>query len=305
MVIGPSVDGLTKDDWLVRAVVYEPMAAPDLSKARIRSGDYAVEDLRQAMNVVVIGAAIAEYMRICPGVPAVAFCVDISHSKSVAERFCESGVRALHVDGDTPAQKRRAAVAALGSGKLDVITNCKLFGEGVDVPAIGAAILLRPTASLALYLQQVGRALRPAPGKDRAIILDFTGNTTWHGLPDEPREWSLEAKPRRPRERAEGPQLRRCPSCAALNRAGAHACAECAADLKTPRERREIEMALQEAARRKLEDQVAQMRFREQMDWAGADEKRLRLVARLRGYKSGWIYWRRKELAEAIAGGRA
>jgi DNA repair protein RadD len=280
------------------------MVAPDLSKARIRSGDYAFEDLRQAMNGVVIGAAVAEYMRICRGVPAVVFCVDIGHSKSVAERFCESGVRALHVDGDTPAQERRAAVAALGSGEL-VITNCNLFDEGVDVPAIGAAILLRPTASLALYLQQVGCALRPARGKDRVIILDFTGNTARHGLPGEPREWSLEAKPRRPRERAGGPQLRRCPSCAALNRAGAHACAEDGADLKTPRERREIEMALQEAARRELEDQVAQMRFREQLDWAGADEQRLRLVARIRGYKSGWIYWRRKEMAEAIAGSRA
>ena len=162
---------------------------------KIRAGDFAIEDIRDAMGGVVIGAAVDEYARLCPGVPAVAFCVDRAHSEAVAERFRAGGRRAAHVDGETPANDRRNAIASLGNGGLDVLCNCGLISEGVDVPAIGAAILLRPTASVALYLQQVGRALRPSPGKDRAIILDFAGNVARHGLPDEPRAWSLDAKP--------------------------------------------------------------------------------------------------------------
>jgi superfamily II DNA or RNA helicase len=100
-------------------------------------------------------------------------CIDVAHNSAVAGRFQQAGVRAAHVDGDTPARERRAAIEALGSGELCVSSNCGLFSEGVDVPLIGAVILLRATASLALYLQMIGRALRRAPGKERAIILDF------------------------------------------------------------------------------------------------------------------------------------
>ncbi len=296
LVIGPSTAELIAAGWLSHSVAYEPAAAPDVSGARIRGGDYAVEDLRDAMDGVVIGAAVTEYQRICADVPAVAFCVDVAHSRLVAERFLEAGVRAQHVDGETPPAERRAAIAALGSGDLDVITNCNLFGEGVDIPSIGAVLLLRPTLSLALYLQQVGRGLRPSPGKQLAI-LDFGGNVARHGHPDAKREWSLEAKPRRQRELAEGPQLRRCPACSVLNRPGVHECSECGADLRTHRERVEVEMALREARQRELEDMLNRMLPRERITWAGADEGRLRLVGQLNGFRPGWAYWRRKELA--------
>ena len=165
MVVGPTTGDLIRDGWLATFVVYEPTAAPDMSAAKIRGGDFAIEDQRAAMGGVVIGAAVTEYQRICPGAPAVVFCVDIDHSQRVAEVFRAAGVRAAHVDGETAASDRRSAIAGLSNGTVDVICNCGLISEGVDVPAIGAAILLRPTASLALYLQQVGRALRPRQAK--------------------------------------------------------------------------------------------------------------------------------------------
>ncbi len=305
IVIGPSTAELIEARWLSPFVVYEPTSAPDLSAARMRGGDFAVEDLRAAMDGVVIGAAVAEYQRLCPGAPAVAFCVDVAHSQAVAAAFRDHGVKAAHVAGDTPAAERRAAIAALGNGGLDVLCNCQLFTEGVDIPTIAAAVLLRPTASVTLFLQMVGRTLRPAPGKARAVILDFAGNVARHGLPDDARAWSLDAKRRRQRERAEGSGLRRCAACAALNRPSAQSCVECGGDLKTPRERREVEVALQEAKRRELEDALARMSKFERLAWAGADEDRLRLVARVSGYRPGWIYFRRRELAELrlIAGG--
>jgi superfamily II DNA or RNA helicase len=178
-----------------------------------------------------------------------------------------------------------------------VVCNCGLISEGVDVPAIGAAILLRPTASLTLYLQQVGRALRPSPGKERTLILDFAGNVSRFGLPDAPRTWSLDSKPRRRARKSDAPRVRKCRSCSAINRAGAHPCAVCGADLRTPKERVEIETRLREAKRRELEAALARMRPRERVAWAGADERRLHLVARMNGYRPGWIYFRRKELS--------
>ena len=93
LVIGPSVAELIAAGWLAPFIVFEPIAGgPDLRGVRIRGGDYAVEDLRDRMNGVVVGAAVREYLRLCAGVPAVAFCVDVSHSQAVAEAFGEAGV---------------------------------------------------------------------------------------------------------------------------------------------------------------------------------------------------------------------
>ena len=302
LVMSPSTAELIEAGWLSPFVVFEPAATPDLSGARIRAGDYAVEDIREAMDGVVVGAAVTEYKRLCPGIPAVVFCVDVAHSEDVAAAFNAAGVQAAHVDGQTPADDRRATIAALGTRSLDVITNCGLISEGVDVPAIGAAILLRPTASLALYLQMVGRALRLAPGKQRAVLLDFAGNTSRHGLPDAPRPWSLESKARRQRDKGDGPQLRKCAACNAMNRPGAKECCECGADLRTVKERREIEVKLEEAKQREEEEMIVGMRPRERWSWAGADERRLRTVARVSGYKPGWVHYRLQELRQATRG---
>ena len=119
MVEGPTIAELIELLHLFsRFVAYAPAAEVDLSGARTRGGDYAIEDIRSAMGGVVIGAAVDEYLRLCPGVPAVAFCVDIAHSQQVAARFRAHGVRAQHLDGDTPAAERRRLIAALGTGDL-------------------------------------------------------------------------------------------------------------------------------------------------------------------------------------------
>jgi superfamily II DNA or RNA helicase len=303
MVVGPSVAELIELGWLSPYTVFEPIAGgPDMSAAKIRAGDYSIEDQREAMDGVVIGAAVTEYQRICPGVPAVVFCVDIDHSQKVVGALRAAGVVATHVDGETGASDRRSALAGLSNGTVDVICNCGLISEGVDVPAIGAAILLRPTASLSLYLQQVGRALRPAPGKERALILDFSGNCARHGLPDEPRTWSLDSKPTKQRERSDAPRVRRCGGCGALNRAGAHSCTSCGADLRTPKERREIEIALRQAREREDADLVRSLPYADRLLWAGGDQHRLGFVERICGYRSGWAWHRARELAAQSTG---
>jgi superfamily II DNA or RNA helicase len=287
LIIGPAVADLIENGFLSRFTTYAPPRSPDLSGVRSRMGDYATGELSAAMSRgIVITGAVDEYEQHCPGAPAICFCVDTAHSQLVAAAFRERGYRAPHVDGDTPRDERRALIAALATTDVQVLCNCGLISEGLDVPAVMAAILLRPTKSLALYLQQVGRALRPAPGKERALILDHAGCTYRHGFADTPRRWSLDGRPRG--EGGEAP-VTRCPECGAVVPAASFDCPECGAELRS-RERVEIHGApLIEAEKLKI------MNYGQALRWAGNSEERLRLVAKARGYKRGWVWHRLEE----------
>ena len=238
MVIGPTTGELIEAGYLSKFVTYAPATLPDLSRLRTRMGDYVVSDLAAVMSKEsVVAPAVEDYARLCPGAPAIAFCVDIAHSQRVAEHFIAAGFKAAHVDGTTNREKRRALIRALGTGELQVLCNCGLISEGLDVPGVVAAILLRPTQSLALYLQQVGRALRIASGKQRALILDHAGNTCRFGLADAQREWSLEGGGKWEYEWEKGSRIaaRRCTACGAVNPISASTCSECGAELHKPK----------------------------------------------------------------------
>jgi superfamily II DNA or RNA helicase len=284
LVIGPTVSELIEAKFLSPFTTFAPARSPDLSRVRTRAGDYAVDQLSDAMSDgIVVNGAVDEYGRLCAGVPAIVFCVDIAHSELVAERFAARGFRAAHVDGDTPAEERRNLIAALGTGKIQVLCNCGLISEGLDVPSVVAVILLRPTKSLALYLQQVGRALRPAEGKDKALILDHSGNTFRFGMVDALRAWSLEGRPKGEREGVA--PLCRCERCGALNPIAAFVCVNCGAQLRKPPSRREIHIG------RLIEfNHLAAMTYRQALRWAGDDTDRLQRVAAARGYKPGWVH---------------
>ncbi|MFM7361007.1 MAG: DEAD/DEAH box helicase [Cyanobium sp.] len=116
------------------------------------------------------------------------FCCTIEHAEQMAGAFRAEGIRAASVSGGTPAEERRRLIAGLGTGEVEVLSSCMIISEGTDIPSVGGAILMRPTASLGLYLQMVGRALRPAPGKQEAVILDHVGNAHHHGLPTDERD---------------------------------------------------------------------------------------------------------------------
>jgi superfamily II DNA or RNA helicase len=297
LIIGPSVESLIQQNYLCDFTTYAPAREVDLSKVHTRAGDYAIDELAQAMSKsVIVETAVHEYVRLCPGVPAIAFCVDIAHSELVAAAFTARGFRAAHVDGTTPAAERRALIAALGTGAIQVLCNCGLISEGLDVPVVTAAILLRPTKSLALHLQQVGRCLRPAPGKAKALILDHAGNTFRFGPADLERAWSLEGKAGKGEAL---PPMQRCTGCGAIIPAAAMTCTECGTVLRVPKPRTpHTERA---GATLVATDRLATMSYGQALRWAGGDRDRLHLVARARGYKPGWVYYRLQELAEAAS----
>jgi superfamily II DNA or RNA helicase len=208
----------------------------------------------------------------------------------IAAAFRGAGIRSAVVDGETPSDERKRLISALGTGELDVLSNCGLISEGVDVPAIGASILLRPTQSLGLYLQQVGRTLRPAPGKERAIILDHAGNCLRHGLPDTPRQWSLTASKSRARERH---NLQRCAACGAVNRP-APFCSNCGAPPK-PTTPGSLELWLELTSTPGLAGELRRMPYAQVVEWANTPV-RARIAEMVRGFRRGWAWHRAREL---------
>jgi len=213
LVSGPSVEQLTKLGFLSQHRVFAPPVIADLSNVKTRAGDYANDQLSAAMDrPTITGDAIGHYRRLADGLPAIAFCCSIAHATSVCASFNAAGYRAKLVTGNMPMEERDEAISGLADGRTQVLCSVDVVSEGTDVPAVSAAILLRPTQSEALYLQQVGRILRPRPGKI-AIILDHVGNTFKHGFVDDVRAWSLDSKPKRQRKDEPAVEVRQCPDC--------------------------------------------------------------------------------------------
>ena len=231
LVIGPSVQELIDLGALSQVKVYAPPTI-DASGLRISRGDFSTADLAGiADRPTITGDVLDHYRRLACRLPSIAFCVSVEHARHVAQQFTAAGISSAHIDGGMDRDLRRSTIGAFRHGTVKVLTSCDLVSEGFDCPGIVCGILLRPTASVGLYMQQVGRCLRPAPEKQHAIILDHAGNTRRHGLPTEMREWSLEGTERSKRRVEDEPNLsvRVCPRCFAAERAGRATCSNCGA----------------------------------------------------------------------------
>src|SRR5690606_6245781 len=154
MVSGPTVTDLIENGSLSPYRLFAP-AIPDLSDVKTAAGDYQRGALAKAMDKpAIVGDAIGHYKRLCPGKRAVVFAAGVENSKHIVAQFLAAGIPAEHVDGSMGDVERDGAVDRFRRGETLILSNADLFGEGFDVPAIEAAILLRPTKSLSLYLQQ-------------------------------------------------------------------------------------------------------------------------------------------------------
>lgn len=166
------------------------------------TGDFSAPQLRtRSHQSHIVGDVVETYTRFANGKQGITFTVDVETANELAAQFNAAGVPAAAVSANTPEGERQDAVRRFRAGQLRQLTNCDLFGEGFDVPGVECVSLARPTMSLSLHLQQVGRALRPAPNKSHAIIIDHVGNWERHGLPDTPRVWTLDAPERKSRGR--------------------------------------------------------------------------------------------------------
>lgn len=225
LIVGPSTADLMAAGYLSRYEFFAPSSV-SMTGVHAVAGDYNKRETSAVMQAsTVVGDAVSHYQQHGRGGRALVFAWSIEASQAIAQSFREAGINAEHVDGETARGIRHTALARFRSGDVRVLCNVDLFGEGLDVPAVDCVFLLRPTASLGLYLQQVGRGLRPAESKTSVRIFDHVNNWQRHGLPDGARIWTLSGD-RAPRRQSE-PMGKRCGVCFGVSRVGAVRCVLC------------------------------------------------------------------------------
>ena len=237
MIVGISTRELIQEGYLSHYRYFAPSVA-DLSQLKKHGSDFDTEQASELlMQRAVYGDVIESYRKYANGLQTICYCSSIKHSEAMVKEFRDAGINAVHFDGNTPAAERKQIVQDFRDKKIQVLCNVDLISVGFDVPDCWCCILLRPTMSTALHIQQAGRALRPQEGKT-AIILDHVGNYTRHGLPDDPREWSLNSKLKSPsRYNSDGTlSVRQCPECYFTFPSGPDVCPNCGAPVRKTQE---------------------------------------------------------------------
>jgi DNA repair protein RadD len=291
-----SVQELIDAGYLVPTKVYAP-SRPDLQGVRVERGDYVEAQLAQRMNTDrLVGDVVEHWLRLGERRQTVVFATGAAHSLHIRDEFRRAGVLAEHIDGTTAIEERDAILARLAAGKIEVISNAMVLTEGWDQPAASCLVLARPTKSLGLYRQMVGRVLRPAEGKTDALILDHAGAVFEHGFPEDPIAWTLSEdqratnKAHAARGAWSGSTLATCPECSAVRFAGK----PCPACGWHPVRRAEAVQVVDGELGRVGRDRS--VRRDEWTPQAKAEfHRQLLYIARERGYKPGWAAQKHKE----------
>ena len=228
-LFGELVVAAWPDELCDAGVLHRPKVwaskSPDLRGVKMIAGDYSTGALATRANTCELnGDLVQTWHKRAAGKRTVLFAVDVPHSKAITHAFREAGVAAEHLDGSTPPEMRDAILERLRTGQTLVVSNCMVLTEGWDLPALECAILARPTASLNLHLQMIGRVMRACDGKQGAIVLDHAGNHHVHGLVTRRLTYTLSG------ERVghtEPLGLRRCRQCGLFFELYIYACPEC------------------------------------------------------------------------------
>ena len=296
LIIGVSAKWLIANNCLAPYDYYAPSIV-DLSGAKISRGEFDTSSVEKlVLKKAVFGDVVSYYRKLADGKQAICYCTSIRHSIEMAAAFCSAGIEAEHIDGSTPKVERDEIVRKFKNGAIDILCNVDLISEGFDVPDCECAILLRPTQSLTLYIQQAMRCMRYRPGK-RAVIIDHVGNYARHGLPDDDREWTLAKKDhskKMEKSEADEDTVTQCPTCFLTFHTRdefgeiVRICPDCGAEIPV-KERKEIEQ--KEATLEKIEGFC--------IDYSDPDScksyNELLLYAKKHGYKPGWAYYQARK----------
>ncbi len=262
--------------------------APDLRGVRMIAGDYGLGSLSERMAPLT-GDIVATWQRRAAGKRTVVFAVDVAHSQSIATEFQAAGLAAEHLDGKSA--DRAEILARLRSGETRVVSNCMVLTEGWDLPALECAVIARPTASLNLHLQMIGRIMRSCDGKSGATVLDHAGNHHVHGLVTRSLTYSLDGDTRVGSSEPLG--LRRCQACGLMYDLRGTECPECG---WTPENRRHGEVTGRAGELSEYND--SDHEYRAEI-WRLLEAER-----EAAGYRDGWSWYRFAERfgAEPVLG---
>lgn len=194
LIEGISADELIKLGNIADYDYYAPDLNLQLDEIDLVAGEYNNKQLENVMNKPIIyGDVLKYYKQLGENRQAIAYCINISHSKKVCKMFNKNNISAIHIDAKTKEKDREKILEDFKNGKYKILCNCNLISEGITLPTASVGLLLRPTTSLPLYIQQACRVLTPMKDK-KALIIDFVNNIEKFGFPTSKREWSLENK---------------------------------------------------------------------------------------------------------------
>lgn len=246
---------------------------PDVRGVPIRRGDYAQHALSRAVcKKQLIGGIVAHWLRLAEGRTTVVFAASVKHSKRIVAAFKKAGIAAAHLDGKTSKDQREAILGALERGELSIVSCANVLAEGWDCRRCKCVIQARPTISLNLHIQQIGRCMRPWRSVV-PLVLDHAGNTVFHGLAQMDQSWWLEASTR---SDARAPTAKVCKHCHHVVALSTTACPECHAPFPVHnRVPEEVPGALREY-----------VPTQEEME---ADLEHIRKFAKERGLSEKWV----------------
>ena len=228
LILGPQIKDLQAAGFLAQAKVLMPEPEDLILGGDITAGDYSdsgIERANQGRPEVWTAGALRFWQNYAQDRQTIVYAVSKNHAENLAAVFQAANIPAAVLLGDTPLAERAQRIKQFSAGALKVLVNVAVATEGFDLPDAACVVLTRPTLSLALYLQMVGRGLRPKSDGGDCRILDLAGNVERHGFPEEDREWSL--YPRGWTDELGRPPVVRCPVCAAVSPAASHYCQEC------------------------------------------------------------------------------
>ena len=291
MVEGPQVEWLIDNNFLAPYKYYSVNLINEDKLKKSSTGDYTKNSIDDAIGGTIYGDVIQNYRKLADGKQAIVYCHSVDFSKEVAEAFRSEGIAAEHADAKTSKVEREKIMSDFRSGALKVLCNVDLISEGFNVPDCEVVILLRPTESLVLHIQQSMRSMRYKPGK-RAIIIDHVANYLKHGLPDTPRKWTLEERERKGNKKTDSDAIpiKQCPQCMSVMLSSISIC-ECGHEFIAERNMEVEEAELVEITK----DFTLQANYivTKSVDELSTMEE-LKAYRKAKNYKPGWVYYQAK-----------
>jgi len=243
-----SVRELVKLGWLVKPRCFAAEIKMDTNVPKLAKDFNQKQLFEKNDNMVIYSSITDEYLKYGENKQALCFGVNLVHSKNIAEQFNKIGIKAVHADADTPLDERERIINQFKNKEIQILCNVNIFSTGVDIPITTVGIMARPTKSRVLWIQQVGRMLRPHPDKPHAIILDHGGNIKRCGHPLEDFEAVLVDG-----EGDKDPAIKvyECPACFFVYSEKSEKCPACGFENTPLKEAKEREIKRQEEAKLK------------------------------------------------------
>lgn len=296
MVTGQSVDWLIENNYLAPFNYYSVKLVDDSKLKKSSTGDYTNKSMDEAVGKTIFGDVIKTYQEKTPGQQAIVYCHSVEFSKQTAQAFRDAGISAEHADSKTPAHERDCIMTDFKHGKIKVLCNVDLISEGFDVPDCSVVIMLRPTESLVLFIQQAMRCMRYKPGK-LATIIDHVANYTRFGLPDDEHDWTLADRQKNKKNKNDAPAVRTCMFCYSVIPAASTVCPICGETI----EKAESEIDQDNSVKLErihsnldMKTDYNQVRYGRMKPEEAQTMEDLYGIAKARHYKPGWAYFQGK-----------